>query len=544
MLPKTRSRGAYRRAAVETIVTPEIFASHLCEDLRLPFHPFYKEIVTQIKRHIEDAHLTEEYAAHLADDLADVREDNRSWFEHKAKRRKLDGRTVRDEEAMSGDSYPESEEDEEPVTLREFSQQEGRDEELRVMIKVSPSLPFRLASPLKEGNKPYADQLLQLDITLDSVQLVDKFEWDISDPHNSPEDFADIFAADLGLGGEFRRVLSYPCFLHVVASDRKLLHRTAIAHSIREQVDVFVKSLCLLGHVTGYPVPDDDLRREFLPPLFEPFRPDAADFTPLLNQLSPDEVERNDKEREREVRRKRRQTKGRGVTLPDRDAVKTHRTLVPKPSTVPLHSYQDSRGDMVYPMPDMSKPYPIALPVASKTPSTSAKPQPVEGYVVVADGPSAPTGGRLRRLRVGDSAASLAAADQSIAGTPYDSAARASTPTPADAPGPSAKPSPSAARHVKKPPIIVATAEELGLHEHIIDGQWFCANWCVDCFLQTWRFSSLTCFPPFPVAYQMHWRLDGEKVFRATTVFVAHVASSLPRDFLRPTAVADLFALL
>lgn len=44
---------------------------------------------------------------------------------------------------------------------------------------------------------------LQLDITLDSIQLVDQFEWDISDPNNSPEAFAEAFAAELGLSGEF-----------------------------------------------------------------------------------------------------------------------------------------------------------------------------------------------------------------------------------------------------------------------------------------------------------------------------------------------------
>lgn len=46
----------------------------------------------------------------------------------------------------------------------------------------------------------------QLDITLDNVQLVDKFEWDISNPSNSPEEFAEIFTSDLGLSGEFRCV--------------------------------------------------------------------------------------------------------------------------------------------------------------------------------------------------------------------------------------------------------------------------------------------------------------------------------------------------
>ncbi|KAM0755771.1 SNF5-domain-containing protein [Meredithblackwellia eburnea MCA 4105] len=412
----------------ESIVTPEVFASHLCEDLRLPFNPFYKEIVSQIKRHIEDASLAEEYEAYLGDRLDGVREENRQWFEELKYKRKLD------EEGFPILIPEEMDETEQPLTLRDFQRQEGRDEELRVLIK--------------------------LDITLDSFQLVDKFEWDISDPHNSPEAFAEIFAADLGLGGEFK---------------------TAIAHSIREQVDVFVKSLCLLGHVTGLPIPDDDLRREFLPSLFEPFRPDAAEFTPVLTQLSPDEVERNDKEREREVRRKRRQTKGRGVTLPDRDHVKTHRTLVPKPSTVPIQSYQDSRGDMVYPMPEMSRPYPIEQPVLPPKPQSDgnlaeAPPPPTvgfseKGHVVVEAGPS---NGRLKRLKFGDGSI-YGSLSHTASGTPYDGGTRATTPTPSDRNGVMAgKASPS--NKFKKAPIIQPSLEELGLHEHIIDGQWFCAN--------------------------------------------------------------------
>lgn len=153
-----------------------------------------------------------------------------------------------------------------------------------------------------------------------------------------------------------------PSYLSSIVLILFLPSSTAIAHSIREQVEVYVRSLCLLGHVSGLPVTDDDLRREFLPAIADPIRTDVADFTPLLNQLSPDEIERNDKEREREVRRKRRQTKGRGVTLPDRDPVKTHRTLVPKVSNLPIHSYQDARGEMVYPMPELNLPYTIARP--------------------------------------------------------------------------------------------------------------------------------------------------------------------------------------
>lgn len=219
-------------------------------------------------------------------------------------------------------------------------------------------------------------------------------------------------------------------------------------------------------------MPDEELRREFLPALFEPFRPNASDFTPLLNELTPDEVERNDKEREREVRRKRRQTKGRGVTLPDRDPVKTHRTLVPKSSNAPMHAYQDSRGEMVYPMPEMNLPYPIVRPVLEGKPPvvddplddpTSSKLAASKGNVLIPPGAEKGGGARLKRLKNGDSGASTPGGDASRGG-------RAGSPTATTSNHPPVR---------KKPPVVRPAVEELGLHEHIIDGHWFCANWFV-----------------------------------------------------------------
>lgn len=91
--------------------------------MRLPAYPFTKEIIAQIKRHIEDARLTEEYEAHLAEDLVAVREANKDWFAHDFKRKKLN-----DED---------SNEEERPLLVREFVPVEGENEELRVTIKVS-----------------------------------------------------------------------------------------------------------------------------------------------------------------------------------------------------------------------------------------------------------------------------------------------------------------------------------------------------------------------------------------------------------------------
>ena len=54
----------------------------------------------------------------------------------------------------------------------------------------------------------------------------------------------------------------------VEMSSLRFLDRTAIAHSIREQVQIYQKSLFLVGHPSdGSAVQDDDLRMSLLPSL-------------------------------------------------------------------------------------------------------------------------------------------------------------------------------------------------------------------------------------------------------------------------------------
>lgn len=46
--------------------------------------------------------------------------------------------------------------------------------------------------------------VIKLDITVGNRELIDQFEWDISCPRNSPEEFANTLTTELGLGGEFK----------------------------------------------------------------------------------------------------------------------------------------------------------------------------------------------------------------------------------------------------------------------------------------------------------------------------------------------------
>ncbi|GAA5994848.1 uncharacterized protein JCM10292_004388 [Rhodotorula paludigena] len=387
----------------ETNITPEIFASHLCADMRLPVDPFYRDIVAAINKQVADAQLSANYRGHLGDALDAAREKSREWvLERASRKRRLGKEPVREgEEAMQVDGGGAEEEDEEkPVSVSELQKEEpALSDELRVTIR--------------------------LDITLDSIQLVDKFEWDISDPYNSPEAFAETFAADLGLTGEFR---------------------TAIAHSIREQVDFYTRSLCILGYSKGLVVGDDELRRDFLPSIYETFRTDLADeFTPLLNQLTADEVERFDREHEREIRRKRRQTKGRGVTLPDRESVRTHRTLVPRSQPGHVASEIDERGVKRYPQPELSLPFPIV--------PRPVPPKPADLETSMAS--------PLRLLLSKDKAGGAGGLAAAAAANRYKKGQEAFF---GDSPN-----------KKKRLPGRVDPAS-VGLHEHIIDGKWFCAN--------------------------------------------------------------------
>ncbi|KAL2752728.1 hypothetical protein ACRALDRAFT_2029894 [Sodiomyces alcalophilus JCM 7366] len=155
--------------------------------------------------------------------------------------------------------------------------------------------------------------LVKLNITIGQHTLVDQFEWDINNPLNSPEEFAASMSRELALSGEFT---------------------TAIAHCIREQTQLFTKSLYSVGHpFDGRPLEDPDLIDAFLPsPLPSVFRPQqqAKEYAPYLYELSDADAERNEMVFSREQRRQKRSINRRGgPQLPDlKDRQRTIRTLI------------------------------------------------------------------------------------------------------------------------------------------------------------------------------------------------------------------------
>ena len=155
--------------------------------------------------------------------------------------------------------------------------------------------------------------LIKLNITIGQHTLVDQFEWELNNPLNSPEEFAASMSRDLSLSGEFT---------------------TAIAHSIREQTQLFTRSLYITEHpFDGRPIEDSDLNAALLSsPLPSVFRPShhAKDYTPFLYESNEADIERAETSLSREQRRQKRSVSRRGgPALPDlKERPRIVRTLV------------------------------------------------------------------------------------------------------------------------------------------------------------------------------------------------------------------------
>lgn len=140
------------------MVSPEQFADVMCEDLRLPPAIFSDQIAKSIREQIDDYNLN---ASSM------MKDDTEESVEQKL-------------ETLDLLAHPESSEKEEIEVCHD-----KQGVELRTVIK--------------------------LDITVGNWELVDQFEWDIGYPRNSPEEFAQILATDLGLSGEFKWVSLCAC---------------------------------------------------------------------------------------------------------------------------------------------------------------------------------------------------------------------------------------------------------------------------------------------------------------------------------------------
>jgi len=115
--------------------------------------------------------------------------------------------------------------------------------------------------------------VIKLNIHIGNHSLVDQFEWDLAEEQNSPEDFARKLCADLGLGGEFV---------------------TAVTYSVRGQ---------LAWHSKNYVFSENQM-----PAIEAAFRnqSDIGIWSPFLETLTDQEMEKKMRDQDRNTRRMRR----------------------------------------------------------------------------------------------------------------------------------------------------------------------------------------------------------------------------------------------
>lgn len=130
------------------------------------------------------------------------------------------------------------------------------------------------------GEEPGFDQrvIIKLNIHVGNISLVDQFEWDMSEPDNSPEEFATKLCSELGLGGEFV---------------------TAIAYSVRGQ---------LSWHQRTYAFSVSAPSEAPLPTVEVAFRSqnESDQWCPFLETLTDAEMEKKIRDQDRNTRRMRR----------------------------------------------------------------------------------------------------------------------------------------------------------------------------------------------------------------------------------------------
>lgn len=134
--------------------------------------------------------------------------------------------------------------------------------------------------------------MINLNINLQNKLYTDKFEWSLLHPPGMAEEFAKITCADLGLGGEWVG---------------------AISHGIYEAVLKLKKEVCesggLISGIGGYGNEIDNQAANGAEAGWR-YDPEGLgdEWEPKVETLSKEEIEKREGDRERQIRRLRRET--------------------------------------------------------------------------------------------------------------------------------------------------------------------------------------------------------------------------------------------
>ena len=264
----------------ETLITPDQFASILIHDLDLPGTPkLATEISSQIRSQLEEyAGVALHPLFHTAKSTAP--DDN----PHKPPRN-LDSRAQSSTPAIQ-----------DPGTLRTngVNGTNGTNDDASPSKTPHPPISARASpAPPSTNNETDPDDtyrcIVTLNINLQNKLYTDKFEWSLLHPVGLAERFSKQTCADLGLAGEWV---------------------PAMAHAIYEAVLRLKKEACESGGLLG--VYGTEIENMAATEAGAGWRVDPEhlgdEWEPKLERLSKEEIEKREGDRERQLRRLRRET--------------------------------------------------------------------------------------------------------------------------------------------------------------------------------------------------------------------------------------------
>jgi SWI/SNF-related matrix-associated actin-dependent regulator of chromatin subfamily B member 1 len=132
---------------------------------------------------------------------------------------------------------------------------------------------------------------IKLEVRVGDLVLTDQFEWDINNPKNTPEEFAKILCADLGLGTEFILPICHSI------KEQIMDHQQAFSNERRR-----LFQLMLIKGVSGTGNPVNTQCYVDLKNAIRDEYSDATEWQPLIKKITFEEIKRFEKKEERKLR--------------------------------------------------------------------------------------------------------------------------------------------------------------------------------------------------------------------------------------------------
>jgi SWI/SNF-related matrix-associated actin-dependent regulator of chromatin subfamily B protein 1 len=129
---------------------------------------------------------------------------------------------------------------------------------------------------------------IKIDLRIGELVLTDQFEWDINNPRNSPEEFAQNLCADLGLGSDFILPISHSI------KEQILDHQKAFSNERRRYYQLMYNR----GNITS----NNNQRHVDSCNLLRDVYSDSSDWQPLIKKISSDDIKKFEKKEERKLR--------------------------------------------------------------------------------------------------------------------------------------------------------------------------------------------------------------------------------------------------